>query len=573
MKFGLHAKTSLYLIKSLIIVALIMVMPSQSRCFAAKGKLPSTATIELMDGSIYELAELFIQNGTPTGQFYTVYDNYKTEALILRKPHNTSGWEYFFTLYFDLKDLDKIILGDDHKSVVVELKDGRRFEGAIETYYLGDQKLYGFSGLVTIEGYPAEFSLKKFKIGSIKFSHNDKNEVVATVMETDGKTTENIKKPKFVMGAGDSRGRSVRTNEISFKIGKNTLKIPVADVVSITPFNEEGKEYIVKLRNGKELKGEKPRFGINGKTKAYGRDAKFDSSFSLTVKSIYFNGTMPPKIKKKAIKPKKIVVPDIKITSKKWAVIIGVSDYSDTRIPQLRYASADAIAFHKWIISPNGGKYSPANVKMLINNDATGRNIKNALYVWLKQALEEDMVTIYFAGHGSPESPDSPNNLFLLPHDARYDDIATTGFPMWDVETALKRFIKAKKVVVIADACHSAGVGQLFDISRRTNRDIKVNPISSGIQSLSAIGDGICVISASDEKQFSQESKKWGGGHGVFTYFLLNGLGGEADYNKDNNVTLGELIPYLSEKVRRATKNSQSPTVAGKFDPALTIGR
>jgi uncharacterized caspase-like protein len=144
---------------------------------------------------------------------------------------------------------------------------------------------------------------------------------------------------------------------------------------------------------------------------------------------------------------------------------------------------------------------------------------------------------------------------------------------MWDVETALKRFIKAQKVVVIADACHAGGIGQSFEIARRAGRGIEVNPINTKLGNLSKIGDGVCVISASDHKQFSQESQKWGGGHGVFTYFLLQGLKGEADYNGDANVSLGELIPYLSEEVRRATNNTQSPTVAGKFDPALSIGR
>ena len=127
--------------------------------------------------------------------------------------------------------------------------------------------------------------------------------------------------------------------------------------------------------------------------------------------------------------------------------------------------------------------------------------------MWLKQALEEDMIIIFFAGHGSPESPDSPENLFLLPYDAQYDNIATTGFPMWDIETALRRFIKAKKVVVVADACHAGGVGKAFDVARRASRGIKINPISSGLQDLSTIGDGVAVISASDDKQFSQESQ------------------------------------------------------------------
>jgi Caspase domain len=257
----------------------------------------------------------------------------------------------------------------------------------------------------------------------------------------------------------------------------------------------------------------------------------------------------------------------------KWGLIIGISNYKDTQIPKLRYSVADAKAFYDWCISPDGGKYSPSRVKILLDQEATARNIRNALFVWLRQALEEDMVTIYFAGHGSSESPDSNTNLFLLPYDVNYNDVASTGFPMWDIETALRRFVKAKKVVVIADACHSGGIGQAFDVARRTNRAIKVNPISSGLQNLSKIGDGVCVISASDEKQLSQESQNWGGGHGVFTYFLLKGLEGEADYNNDNRVTLGELIPFLSEKVRRETSNSQSPVVAGKFDPALSIGK
>jgi len=259
-------------------------------------------------------------------------------------------------------------------------------------------------------------------------------------------------------------------------------------------------------------------------------------------------------------------------SAQKWAVVIGVSKYKDSRIAGLRYASDDARSFYDLLVSQQTGGYAPSRVKLLLDSDATVQGIRNALFNWLKQALEEDMVTIYFAGHGSPESPDSPNNLFLLPYDAQYDDITTSGFPMWDIETALKRFIRAKKVVVIADACHSGGVGQSYDIARRGDRGLAINPISASIQNLSQLGDGIVVISASDDKQLSQEGQKWGGGHGVFTYYLLKGLGGDADYNRDGHVTLGEIIPYLSEKVRRETGNAQSPTVAGKFDPALSIG-
>jgi uncharacterized caspase-like protein len=269
--------------------------------------------------------------------------------------------------------------------------------------------------------------------------------------------------------------------------------------------------------------------------------------------------------------PSRLSVPSAE--GEKWAVVVGISSYRDSQVPDLRYASADAKSFYDWAVSATGGRYAPARIRLLLDEQATAANIKNALFNWLGQALEEDVVTIYFAGHGSPQSPDHPDNLYLLPHDCRYDNIATTGFPMWDIETALKRFIKAKKVVVIADACHSGGVGQSFDIARRAKRDLKVNPVSTGIQKLTQVGEGVCVISASDENQYSQESKDWGGGHGVFTYFLLKGLKGDADYNKDASVNLGELTSYVSQEVRRATKNTQSPTVAGRYDPAITIGK
>lgn len=302
------------------------------------------------------------------------------------------------------------------------------------------------------------------------------------------------------------------------------------------------------------------------------------SLLQSTDEGSYFVKASSHSIKEKSIKEqtssKKELASQRRLSiSKRWAIVVGVSNYRDSRIQSLRYASEDARAFYKWLISPEGGKYPPANVRLLIDQEATAENIRNALYVWLKQAIEEDLVTIYIAGHGSPESPDELDNLFLLPYDTQYDKIAATGFPMWDIETALKRFIRAKRVVVIADACHSAGVGQSFDLARRAGRGIKINPVTRVLQNLTNIGEGVCVLTASDHKQYSQEDRKWGGGHGVFTYFLLTGLKGKADYSKDGRVTLGELIPYVSEKVRRETGSAQCPTVAGQFDPALTIGK
>ena len=208
-----------------------------------------------------------------------------------------------------------------------------------------------------------------------------------------------------------------------------------------------------------------------------------------------------------------------------------------------------------------------------MDQNATNDKIKDALFNWRKQAIEEDLVVIYFAGHGSAESPDATENLYLLPYNARYDNIAVTGFPMWDIETALRRFIRARRVVIIADACHAAGVGQAFDVAVRAERGIAISQINSSLQNLSDINEGVCVISASRDKEYSQEGREWGGGHGVFSHFLIEGLKGAADFDHSGSVSIGEVSVYVSQQVRRATRNAQNPVVAGKFDPSLCIGK
>jgi uncharacterized caspase-like protein len=144
---------------------------------------------------------------------------------------------------------------------------------------------------------------------------------------------------------------------------------------------------------------------------------------------------------------------------------------------------------------------------------------------------------------------------------------------MWDIETALKRFIRAKRVIIIADACHAAGVGQAFDVAVRSDRGLLINQINYGLQNLTEISEGICVISASRDREFSIEGREWGGGHGVFSYYLIEGLKGAADFDKSGSVSVGEITLYVSQQVRRATRNAQNPVVAGRFDPSLLIGK
>ena len=278
-----------------------------------------------------------------------------------------------------------------------------------------------------------------------------------------------------------------------------------------------------------------------------------------------------PSVRTKTMSKPAVVTP----SSKRFAVVIGISRYQDSNVVPLKYAARDAKAFYNWL-TQNGG-YEESNVKLLLNEDATLKNIRQVLFQWLGNTIEEDLVTIYFAGHGSPDSPDSQENLYLLPYDIEVNSIAATGFPMWDVKEALKRSINANKVVIIADACHSGGIGSEFDIAYRAlrinnKREAELNPIGSGLQELSKVNDGVAVISASGRGELSREGQRWGGGHGVFTYHLLQGLMGKADYNEDDSVAIGEITSYVSEYVRRDTKNAQHPLVSGQYDPSMAVG-
>ena len=251
-----------------------------------------------------------------------------------------------------------------------------------------------------------------------------------------------------------------------------------------------------------------------------------------------------------------------------WAVVIGISKYKYAagKFPELHYAAKDAEAFYKFLRSPEGGGFPAERIYFLQDELATLENIKYAFFDFLKHALEEDYVMVYFAGHGTPEK-DNPDNLYLVAYDTKPDRITSTAFAMWDIETAFSRHIKSERVIMFADACHSAGING--DITTRFV--YKKNMVNKCLLEVAQSKQGRAIFTASEAGELSQESKQWGGGHGVFTYFLIQGLKGKADINENNIVTLGEVIDFVSENVRRATNNTQHPDTAGIFDRELPL--
>ncbi len=245
---------------------------------------------------------------------------------------------------------------------------------------------------------------------------------------------------------------------------------------------------------------------------------------------------------------------------KRWAVVVGVGEYESEDIPDLEFAAADARSIKDFLESDAAGGF---DVLFLENERATGAAMREALFVFLQQADWDDLVVIYFAGHGAPDSG-RPDNLYLLPTDADLNALASTGFPMWDVKTALRRQIDSERVLVIADACHSAGAADGDTVGGGES-----NAIAGGFAQLFP-GSRRLMMTAANTNEYAQEDERWGG-HGVFTHFLLEGLRGAADQDNDGVVRFMELFDHVSNGVRQATNGQQNPQSSGFGDIPLAM--
>jgi hypothetical protein len=252
-----------------------------------------------------------------------------------------------------------------------------------------------------------------------------------------------------------------------------------------------------------------------------------------------------------------------------FAVVIGVSHYAkggDQQINDLQYADRDAKSVLDFLKSPAGGGVADQDSLLLLNGDATTESVRHALFNFLTKPQEQDTVIIYIAGHGAPD-PNDPRNIYFLTADSKPDDMGATAFPMFELSDVFERILKAKRVITFADTCHSygftgarAGAG-----SRHAN-----NLVNQYLQRYASKGQR-AVITASDISESSFEDAKWGEGHGVFTYFLLQGLGGKADANHDGVVTAGELFNYLKQSVPQATDGKQNPRAMVGISSGLAV--
>lgn len=232
---------------------------------------------------------------------------------------------------------------------------------------------------------------------------------------------------------------------------------------------------------------------------------------------------------------------------RKFLLSIGVSEYA--RGPSLVFPRKDAEAFAKTITQCYG---PTVNSTVLVDRDATRENILKTVQSIARQAKPEDQVLIYFGGHAIT-LPDGVG--YIVPADANWEDPKQTSLSMHTLGEAFHS-INAKQKIMFADACYAGS----FDVFARRDMAAMVEKYRDLMN-----GQGEVVITAGTAKQAVMESHKVG--HGLFTYFLLSGLRGSADLDRDSLVTVNELFTYLSSAVTAETQEHgvvQTPLMHAK---------
>ncbi|MBL0188190.1 MAG: caspase family protein [Candidatus Obscuribacter sp.] len=217
----------------------------------------------------------------------------------------------------------------------------------------------------------------------------------------------------------------------------------------------------------------------------------------------------------------------------KWALVVGISKFQNPSI-NLKYPSKDACDFYNYLI--NTAHFAPDHVKLLTDAKATRARILSELGdKWLPRAANpDDLVVIYFSGHGSPADIDVGGVNYLVAYDTDVDSLYATGIPIQDLVRTIKARVHSERVVIILDACHSgAASADAKGLVRTSN--VSAADISEGT--------GQLVIASSKPDQVSWEGR--GYQNSVFTRNLIEGLKSNGD-----KTTLGEAFEYMKDKVQ-----------------------
>lgn len=238
-------------------------------------------------------------------------------------------------------------------------------------------------------------------------------------------------------------------------------------------------------------------------------------------------------------------------------LFVGINTFTDDRgIRPLKYAVNDAVAqAHLFVIELR--LIPPANAFLALAGEPStddarqqlaalraagveriaGRKtsvLRQLLLVEKLPAAASDLVVVSISSHGFEEG----GTAYAMPTDGLRGILGDTAINLGTVETRLARS-KAGKRLLILDACRErpSGDGKGGDL-----------PMTAAFRGALANARGQAVLASCDAGQLSYENDQLG--HGVFTYFLLQALRGQAEADAAGHITLGSVSDHVSAQAR-----------------------
>lgn len=298
--------------------------------------------------------------------------------------------------------------------------------------------------------------------------------------------------------------------------------------------------------NGEKYEGQWAQAAFHGQGTLYLNDGTPVSGYWQN--GVWMGQSLPPA--PDPVPPASASTPIAPLSAKPkiWALVVGVAAYH--HMPTLRYTDDDAYRLYAFLKSPGGGAIPDEQIRILIDESATREQIINSMREVFGRAGPNDMILAYFSGHGLKGA--------FLPFD--FDGYGNKLLHE-DITQAL-RHSRAKYKLCIVDACHS---GSLLAM-----RSSQPQLIATFYDQLAQAEGGTALFLSSKSEETSLESS--GLRQGVFSHFLIRGLKGEADANRDLLVTIQELYEYVYAQVRAYTGMLQSPVITGQYDPKMVVG-
>ncbi len=199
---------------------------------------------------------------------------------------------------------------------------------------------------------------------------------------------------------------------------------------------------------------------------------------------------------------------------------------------------------------------------MLINEDATYVKTNVALTKWLRSRIKPDQtdLIVFFAGHGLASN--DGKELYLLPQDSDPDLLSRTALSRTELFAEIIS-LKPKTVTMFLDTCYS-GVSRDEKMLLASARPIRV------VGDEGEIPNNFTIFTASQLDQISSGLKE--AKNGIFSYYLMKGLEGKADANKNKEITNGELLAYMDQNISQKASElgrQQNPSLTGNPDQVL----